>query len=138
MSERVLVCGSRDWTDWRYIRDVITDYSHTRHIEVIIEGDARGADRYAGRAAVELGIPLMIVPARWGKFGNSAGPRRNAEMLHKGKPTIVFAFHDELRLSKGTKHMCRISINASLPVTCYHHIGDEGRASYTPTLEEVS
>ena len=138
MSERVLVCGSRDWIDRDYIRDVILEYNLTHHIEIIIEGDARGADRYAGRVAVELDIPLMVVPAKWGQYGNSAGPRRNVEMLYKGHPTVVLAFHDELRLSKGTKHMCRLAIDAALPVTCYHHVGLDGRTSYRPTLQEVS
>ena len=41
-------------------------------------------------------------PADWKKYGKSAGPIRNREML-KMDPDIVLIFHDDPKNSKGTK-----------------------------------
>ena len=99
---RVLVCGDRNWTDIEVIRQKLISIPD---ISVVIEGEARGADRIARQVAEELNIPVEKFPANWDKYGKAAGPIRNQQMLDEGKPDLVLAFHNDLENSKGTKDM---------------------------------
>jgi hypothetical protein len=86
---RLLVCGSRTWTDrprlWQVLDRLVT--AHGDGQVVLIEGDARGADRLAGQLARERGWRLERYPADWTRHGRAAGFRRNARMLREGRPT---------------------------------------------------
>ncbi|KKN86896.1 hypothetical protein LCGC14_0264590 [marine sediment metagenome] len=99
---RILICGDRNWTDreaiWEYLDSIPAG-------SVIIEGDARGADRIAGDIAAEMGFEVEVYPAQWDRYGRAAGPIRNTQMLDEGKPVIVVYCHDDLDNSKGTKNM---------------------------------
>lgn len=102
---RLLICGSRDWTNKQLIKKELIELLETTKIEVIIHGGCRGADLLAGEVAKELNIPVEEYLADWKKHGKSAGPKRNQQMLDEGKPTFVLAFHDDIDESKGTKDM---------------------------------
>lgn len=96
---RILICGDRNWSN----REVIKNYIYSLSIyTVIIEGEARGADTIAREIAEERGMTVLKYSAKWERYGNSAGPIRNSEMLKDGKPSMVVAFHDDLSKSKGT------------------------------------
>lgn len=101
---RVLICGGRDFGNYAQILKVIQDIG-PENIEVVIHGAADGADSIAGSVAKGLGIKVMEFPANWEKFGKSAGPIRNQDMLDEGKPDLVIAFPD--RESRGTWDMVR-------------------------------
>lgn len=121
MSTRLLVCGSRSWTDRAAIDQQIR---LTRdELEVVIEGEAPGADRLARAVAEAYGVPVLPFPADWKAHGRRAGILRNLAMLREGRPTEVIAFTDDFGLSprSGTRHMCRIAVAASLPVTLFEH-----------------
>jgi hypothetical protein len=90
-------------------------------IEVVIEGEAKGADRLAGIVADELGIPVMKFPAQWGLYGKAAGPIRNQQMLDEGKPDEVWVFHDSLSTSKGSKDMAERATKAGFRVKLFDH-----------------
>lgn len=94
----VLVCGDRNWTDWRAIEAALRDCKPL----VVIHGAARGADTLAGRAARHLRLIEYPMPADWDKHGRSAGPIRNRAMLDL-EPDLVLAFHENLDASKGTR-----------------------------------
>lgn len=111
---RILICGDRNWTNKALIRAEIAQY--IGKLECIIEGKARGADRFAGDIAHEYGIKLLEFPANWEKYGKAAGPIRNQQMLNEGKPDLVLAFHNNIEESKGTKHMINISKKAGINV----------------------
>ena len=98
---RVLICGDRNWTNIESIRNAVAQFKPT----LIIEGEAKGADTLGRMVAEELNIPTMRFPAEWGRYGKSAGPIRNQQMLDEGKPTLVLAFHSDIEKSKGTKDM---------------------------------
>lgn len=107
MKIRLLVCGSRDWTDRKRIRDEIVAIG-VENIDVLIEGEAPGADVISKEVILDLGFPanrILKFPANWTKFHKAAGPIRNQQMLIEGRPTLVLAFHDDLEKSKGTKDM---------------------------------
>lgn len=114
---RVLVCGDRHWDDRKIIYTVL-DGELVKGSFNVISGMAPGADTYAAQWAERLSgmVTLMAFPADWNQFGRSAGPIRNRQMLNEGKPDIVYAFHDNLSESRGTKDMVTIARKAGLPV----------------------
>ena len=112
---RLLICGSRDWTNKEIIKKELLQLLQSHVIEVIIHGGCRGADILAGQAAKELNIPVQEYLADWNTHGKSAGPKRNQKMLDEGKPTFVFAFHDDIDESKGTKDMITRTMKANIP-----------------------
>ena len=108
---RVLICGDRNWTDREAIRLLV---AKLKPGDVVIEGEARGADRIARDLAREAGIEIDPYPARWQRYGLAAGPVRNREMLTEGRPDLVLAFHDNLARSKGTRDMVTIARQAGV------------------------
>jgi len=91
----------------------------------LIEGEARGADRMARAIGISLRIPVYGFPADWARYGRAAGPIRNKQMLVEGTPTLVVAFHDNLRNSKGTRNMVEQAVYARIPVVLWRHrVGD--------------
>ena len=116
---RLLVCGSRTWTDYRRLRRTLEATVAQRQAEAvtIIEGGARGADRMAGHLAYLHGWGLEVYPARWEQQGRAAGVRRNAQMLQRGRPDLVVAFTvGPLADSRGTADMVRRAQQAGVPV----------------------
>ena len=101
LERRALVCGGRDFADYAFVERVLDYYSPT----VVIHGCARGADSLADQWAFAHLIPVERYPADWRKHGKAAGPIRNAEMLHEGKPDVVIAFPGGV----GTAHMVKIA-----------------------------
>lgn len=96
MAARVLVCGSRDWTDEDTIRSrLIGMHSDT----VVIQGGASGADQMARDIARERGLHVAEVLPQWDRFGQRAGYLRNCAMLDL-EPDRVIAFTTG---SKGTQ-----------------------------------
>ena len=106
---RVLICGSRNWSNYDIILQTLADecIACSDNIEVVIEGECRGADLLGRRAAEELGIPVLQFPADWKKYGKWAGYKRNRQMLVEGRPDIVLAF--QIGQSQGTQDMMDIA-----------------------------
>lgn len=141
---RVLVCGDRNWSDTGLIWSVLDGIWENHTVAyltttladlTIIHGAARGADSEAGRWA--RGSPLhptaranddypcvkeLAYPADWEEYGRAAGIFRNRQMLTEGKPDIVYAFHDDIVNSKGTKDMINVAWAARIPVILISHI----------------
>ncbi len=121
---RVLITGSRDWWDYDFIFTAIRALHTRTPISLVIEGEARGADRIGRTVAQELGIPVATYPAKWddhGIYKPNAGLLRNQQMLDDGKPDLVLAFHDDLAHSRGTADMVRRARIAGVPVQLYKH-----------------
>jgi len=101
---KVVVCGSRGWTDVQRMREILELLPEGA---IIIHGGAPGADRMAGsltRKFLDLQGPI-VYPADWRRYGNDAGPIRNRAMLDEEKPDLVIAFWDGQ--SPGTRGMMR-------------------------------
>lgn len=96
--ERILVCGSRTWTDGNAIRSRLKCCGPPG---VVITGGARGADQLAETIARSLGFQVETYPADWRGKGRRAGIIRNLEMLNTN-PNLVLAFHQNG--SRGTQH----------------------------------
>jgi hypothetical protein len=106
---RILVCGGRDFNNRLFLAATLESLGP---ITRVIHGGARGADMLAGEWAIENGIPFEVFGADWEKYGRAAGPRRNAEMLAKGKPDLVVAFPG----GRGTADMVRRAKAKGVPV----------------------
>lgn len=105
---RVLVCGGRTWAWARYDAPLAEQQRALRQrdityrvldsielsvgVDVIIHGDARGADKTSRKWAGERCVPQIPFPANWHELGRKAGPLRNSQMLLEGRPDLVVAF----------------------------------------------
>lgn len=86
---RVLVTGSRDWTDHDLVRDALVHarYEAGRPMVVVHGACPSGADAIAAwwcRRYRHLDITPEPHPADWRQYGKTAGFRRNAEMVTAG------------------------------------------------------
>lgn len=131
---RLLICGDRFWgtelgpdgvtriqcvRDWDTMFNAVKELHSKLPLSAIIEGEAKGADKMGAMVAAILEIPVMKFPADWGTHGKAAGPIRNQQMLTFGKPDLVFAFHHDIRNSKGTKDMVARAKKAKVPGRIY-------------------
>lgn len=113
---RVLICGDRRWVNSRRVLEQLSKLHSEYPVELVIEGEALGADTCGRLAALELRIPVARYPADWRTHGKAAGPIRNLQMLKEGRPTLVMAFHEDISQSKGTKHMINAARKANISV----------------------
>jgi hypothetical protein len=114
---KVIVTGDRNWMDLAKIREVLSQFpADTR----LIHGGCRGADEICGLVGKELGFDIVEYPANWELYGKSAGPKRNQLMIDEGRKTddpeltVCYAFHNDIKNSKGTKDMMRRTIKAGI------------------------
>lgn len=93
---RVLVCGGRDFRNWRRLHEALIEVFHTHSVSptpwTIIEGGAKGADFLAAVWGDYHGITVEEYPANWKRDGKAAGPIRNQRMIDEAKPDLVVAF----------------------------------------------
>jgi len=74
----VCFTGSRGWRDRSSVAGVIDDIH--RPFRGIV-GGAPGFDTIVEEALVERGIPYLRFDAKWSRYRNAAGSRRNGLML---------------------------------------------------------
>lgn len=84
----VIVTGGRDYDDFAMIADVLDALNP----DLIVQGGASGADMLAYSYATAREIWVAEYPAEWDKYGKSAGPKRNIQMLEAYPDAIVVAF----------------------------------------------
>ncbi|MFH9426003.1 DUF2493 domain-containing protein [Streptomyces sp. NPDC017529] len=133
---RIVVTGSRAWTDAQLLADVLLDTWHDAtqlgHTSiVIVHGGADGADTLAGLWARGHGLDVEVHEADWehcaddcppghrrsrargGDYCPTAGPRRNQQLIDAGADLVV-AFHREG--SRGTADCLHRAQATGLPV----------------------
>lgn len=81
----------------------------------VISGGARGVDQAASDASHALGYPKKIMRADWGKYGKSAGPRRNQQMVDASDAAMVFWDGK----SKGTQDFMKKAIKKDIPMVVF-------------------
>lgn len=116
---KVLVCGSRDWTNAEAIYDRLESLVPVEpwlEGPTIMHGDARGADKIAADIALDLGLWVEAYPADWERHGKAAGPIRNLQMLDQ-QPDLVIAF--QRNGSRGTQHTIDEARKRGIPVEVY-------------------
>jgi len=104
MAVRMLICGSRDFTDGALFHSVMTNLPERfRDVSAVIEGGAKGADRMGREWAELMAVPVETYEADWQTHGKRAGYLRNVEML-AAEPDVVLAFFSKPD-SRGTRMM---------------------------------
>ena len=91
MALRILITGSRDWTDRDTLYQALAQ--HAEPYATVVSGACpTGADRMAEEwGEIQPDITVERHPADWERFGRSAGPKRNREMVNLGAD-ICLAF----------------------------------------------
>ena len=113
---KLLVAGSRDFSDYRAMRKHICDLKV--NISEIIEGGAKGADTLGYWYGLMNHIPVhseLVTDEEW-KKSKGAGMQRNirmGEMCDQGLVIIV-------NKSKGSTHMAEYLKRTGKPVTAIH------------------
>lgn len=116
---RVLICGGRDFQDYRYFaRMVAQTQMGRRPFAEIIHGGAKGAD-WCAHLLANSAIRRIerVFPADWKAHGKAAGPKRNQRMIDEGKPDLVIAFPG----GRGTADMVRRAKAAGIEVIPIPH-----------------
>lgn len=120
--KRLLVTGSRSWTDREAIRGALRQA--WRDLQpgpiVLVHGAARGADVIARDIWTGGGLPDEPHPADWKTYGRAAGPRRNQEMVDLGAD-LVLAFPSPDSI--GTRDCIRKARAAGIKVWVYEASG---------------
>jgi SLOG family YspA-like protein len=112
VSHNVIVCGGRRYADKETVFRVLEALHHLRQFRNLMQGGAGGADKLAREwALTHPEITRFSCIAEWKRFGNAAGPIRNARML-EWKPDLVVAFPGH----RGTADMVRQAREANVEV----------------------
>ena len=109
---KVIIAGSRDLGTQSQVTSAIVNSSWEKEITEIVSGTAKGVDRMGEEFGRTYNIKVMQFPANWGRYGKSAGYRRNQQMAEYAD--VLIAIWDGK--SKGTKHMIDIMYRLGKPV----------------------
>ena len=91
MSFRVVVCGSRSFSDFVLLRSKLDVFLARKLPDVVIlSGGCRGADALAERYAALRGLPVERFLADWARLGRSAGFHRNEVMVKQADAVVAF------------------------------------------------
>lgn len=142
-----IVCGTRsgsntDWhdavtaalaPDWGITPAVLIHGACGCDAEAGVLACTKGIDAVADQIGRAYGYRVIPMPARWGHYGASAGPVRNAAMLvaltalgNCGYEIAVLGFHNDIaNASKGTRNMIDKARFARVPYRVYDRDGRE-------------
>ena len=117
---KILITGSRLWTDGHAIKSAILEHA-TPDLQdtAVIHGSALGADSLAQLACNELGIfqqrhPVTKADVR--ELGKRAYYLRNKNMVDNGADICLAFIKGQ---SKGTRMTMRLADEAGIPVVMY-------------------
>ena len=116
MPGRLLIIGSRSWTDYDTIRrELMARY---RPGLVLVSGACpQGADAMCEQVWRDLGGRVERHPADWDKYGHAAGTRRNTYMARLGPYEECLAFNQER--SPGTSHCAAQAAEQGIEVSSF-------------------
>lgn len=113
---RILITGSRDWTDrdtiWRVLGDAVAPLDITRETVLVSGACPRGADALAEDWARRYGLTVERHPANWQLEGKRAGFIRNARMVNLGADVCLAFIRNG---SRGASHTARLAEEAGIP-----------------------
>lgn len=130
---RILVTGSRDWSDKDVIREAIEKRVNGVKDVTLVNGDATGADRIAAVIARNMGCTIEDHPANWESCGEECGPDhwryrdgkpycpragfvRNTHMVELGADICLAFIRNN---SKGATMTAKLAERAGIPVHRY-------------------
>lgn len=118
---RVLVTGSRTWTNYQLIRDALNQafLDLGKPYMTVVHGAARGADLMAHTIVNRSGRSGMVSephPAKWDIYGKRAGFVRNQLMVELGADLCLAFIEDG---SKGATMCAQMAEHEGIPVRRY-------------------
>lgn len=115
MIKRVVIGGCRDYNNYNIFKihvDHLLQNIRNKFNIVIVSGGATGVDAMAERYAKENSFPFELFSADWNRYGKSAGPKRNEQMVQVAD--YVIAFWDFQ--SRGTKSLIEFTKQYNKPL----------------------
>lgn len=117
---RVLVTGSREWTDQKVIYDALDTIARCASDLTVVHGACpKGADYWAQRWCWE-NLSNRVTdephPADWKKHGKKAGHVRNGEMAKLGADLCLAFIHNR---SNGSTGCAREAIGNDIPTVVF-------------------
>lgn len=113
--ERVVVCGSTNWTDKVRIRAALKTLV-SKDTRCLIIGTSKGAEQLAITVAKELKFSVIQVHPQQ-HLGTSAVYIRNHEVFRFFKPTRVIAFHNDIETSTSSRIYLKLGAKLAIPST---------------------
>lgn len=107
---RVLVTGSRTWTDTTAIRDALAEVWSPDTV-LVHGGCPRGADQFADACWTRWGGQVERHPANWDRDGKTAGFVRNRAMVEAGADLCLAFIHNS---SRGATHCATTAQEAGI------------------------
>lgn len=120
--KRILITGSRDWTNTNTIHRAVSEWVRDNvpqnEVTILVHGDAsRGADRMARDLARAMWwLQEEAHPADWDGQGRAAGFIRNQLMVNLGADILLAFIRNN---SKGATHTLNLAINSGIPVLVF-------------------
>ena len=122
---QVAVVGSRGYARPGAVAGFVRSLARRHPGCVVVSGGAPGVDSWAAAAARSAGLVVRELPVledEWVRFGRSAGPRRNRQLVASlDGGDVLVAFHD--LASTGTSNTIRLALTAGLRVFIYGPTG---------------
>ncbi len=98
--------GSRTFYDYALLEQTLNEMLP---IALIVSGGAKGADELAEYN----NIPCVVCPAEWSKYGRTAGPIRNKDIVSRVNQVVAFWDGE----SRGTMSTIKIAERQNVSVT---------------------
>lgn len=115
---RLLITGSRDWDNIQVITDTMVVLKRIYGTDVLLVSGAcpAGADRMCEDYAIHLGWLVERHPADWDRYGKSAGPIRNQEMVDLGADVCLAFIKNN---SRGATMTANLAMDAGIETKIY-------------------
>lgn len=110
---RTIIAGSRIIHNLEYVERAATNCGW--QITAVISGGARGVDKMGEKFGYSRGLPVLLFPAEWNVYGNSAGYVRNVQMA-KAADALIAIWDGK---SPGTRNMIEVAINHNLKICVF-------------------
>jgi len=107
--QTLAVVGGRYFTDYNTVAKELAKYQFAS----LVSGGATGVDTIAYKYAKIHSIPIRVFYPDWQKYGKSAGPLRNKQIIQNANH--VLAFWDGL--SRGTRSSIQLARTHNVPLT---------------------
>lgn len=116
---RILISGSRNWSDQQTIYRALGEYAGAEHVVLLSGRCMQGADVICEAYALENDWEIEAYPADWKQFGKKAGPMRNAAMVAAGADIALIFIKDS---SKGAGGCAMMAHRSGIKTVVYNEI----------------